>query len=128
MLENFEDVFNKYITEEGEFECKVVKVRKDKSKNGNPMIIVTLKNEDKGIIRDYFVITDKSKWKYKQFLVKVLGIKNAEDAKNTYKDIDEMTNDILNKSVIVGVSAYNYVTGKNENKIGYEVSYYTYND
>lgn len=101
MIETFEDAFGgEYLNEAGTFQFTIDEATLKESKNGDPMIEVTLKC-DKGQTKDYFVLTDKAKWKYKQFIALAFGYtsKEALIADGFSKDLETVHNELIGKTV-----------------------------
>ena len=110
MLENFDDAFGgEYLDKEGTFQFEVTETELTESRNGDPMVKVTLKC-DEGQTTDYFVLTDKAKWKYKQFIALFFGYtsKEALIADGFQKDLDTVHNELIGKKVWAEVKAETY--------------------
>lgn len=137
-VENFEDAFGgEYLNEEGTFQFEVAEATIKESRAGDPMVEVTLKC-DKGQTKDYFVLTDKAKWKYKQFIALCFGYtsKEALIADGFQKDLDVVHNELIGKKVWGEVKADVYTRDvkvenddgtfetKQEERTSYKVSKY----
>lgn len=59
----------------GDANFKVMRAKEKQSKSGNPMVVAELWVQDtfgnKGKLTEYFTITEKARWKIKQFLMAV---------------------------------------------------------
>ena len=101
MLENFDDAFGgEYLNKEGVFQFEVIEATLKESSKGDPMVEVTLKC-DEGQTKDYFVLTDKAKWKYKNFIALCFGYtsKEALIADGFQKDLDTVHNELIGKYI-----------------------------
>lgn len=100
-IETFEDAFGgEFLNEEGTFQFEIVEANLTESRNGDPMIEVLMKC-DKGQTKDYFVLSDRAKWKYKKFVALAFGYtsKEALIADGFSKDLDTVHNELIGKKV-----------------------------
>lgn len=137
-IETFEDAFGgEYLNEAGTFNFEIVEANLKESKNGDPMIEVVLKC-DKGQTKDYFVLTDRAKWKYKQFIALAFGYtsKEALIADGFSKDLETVHNEIIGKKVWGKVEEETYIKEvkvandddtfdtKQEERVSYKIKQY----
>lgn len=111
MLENFDDAFGgEYLNKEGTFQFEVIEATLKESSKGDPMVEVTLKC-DEGQTKDYFVLTDKAKWKYKNFIALCFGYtsKEALIADGFQKDLNTVHNELIGKKVWGEVKEDKYI-------------------
>lgn len=138
MVESFEDAFgNEFLNEEGTFQFEIIEAVLAESANGNEMIKVTLK-ADQGQTIDYFVLSEKAKWKYKNFVALAFGYtsKEALIADGFSKDLMTVHNELVGKKVWGEVKAETYIkdvkvandddtfTTKQEERTSYKVNRY----
>lgn len=110
-VENFDDAFgNEFLSEEGTFHFEITEAELTTSKSGNEMVEVTLR-ADQGQTKDYFVLSDKAKWKYKQFIALAFGYtsKEALIADGFTKDLAIVHNELVGKKVWGKVKAESYI-------------------
>lgn len=138
MVETFEDAFGgEYLNEAGTFNFEITEAILKESKNGDPMVEVTLKC-DKGQTKDYFVLTDRAKWKYKQFIALAFGYtsKEALIADGFSKDLETVHNELIGKKVWGKVEEEKYMKEvkvandddtfdtKQEERVSYKIKQY----
>jgi hypothetical protein len=136
--ETFEDAFGgDFLKEEGTFQFEIVETEMKQSSTGNDMIEVLLKC-DEGQTKDYFVLTEKAKWKYKGFIALAFGFtsKEALIAAGFSKDLTTVHNELIGKKVWAEVKEEKYTkdvkvandddtfTTKKEERTSYKITKY----
>lgn len=87
---DFSEVKDTTISEEGQHTLTIVKAAEKKSQNGTAMIVLDMRDEDEGYVRDNVCIEGPAAFRAKQ-LFEALGISEEEAAGMSAADLQGMT-------------------------------------
>ena len=136
MIEKFHDYEGtKYLASEGEFEFEITDAELKDSKNGTPMVVLSVKS-DEGVSTLYHSLEPKARWSYNNLIRCALRL-TPEQAKTFELDYQTIHQQLIGKKFIGFVETDSYVkevkkpnddgtfTTTNETKTSYKIKSYS---